>query len=84
MRCPLPSNVPSKGDAQLKQLRRHLEVIHDHFEVLYELDAGLFEQAGRHGRPADPGCYGRVRATSSAGSPRALTAIAMYCLPSIM
>ena len=28
--------------------------------------------------------YGSVRATSSAGSPRALIAIAMYCLPSIM
>jgi len=28
--------------------------------------------------------YGRVKATSSAGSPRALIAITMYCLPSIM
>ena len=28
--------------------------------------------------------YGSVRATSSAGSPRALIAITMYCLPSTM
>jgi hypothetical protein len=28
--------------------------------------------------------YGSVRATSSAGSPRALIAIAMYCLPPTM
>ncbi len=28
--------------------------------------------------------YGNVKAMSSAGSPRALIAMAMYCLPSIM
>ena len=46
------------------------------------LDPSRQEVDGRAMPP--PVAYGNARATSSAGSPRALIAIAMYCLPSIM